>query len=989
MGELKKGQYDKLITESLRAQISALPETLKGIESSVNKTDSIEYIAREISRRLKIALVQAFSDEHSDQEFLTLANRFLSSVEPENEIELRVLAAICDRVEAAPKKPIIPLSQSALITNDQGMNYSAILRSELLSADRVDLICPFIGNQGLNLIFDLLTRFGEKLRVITTTYLGGTNQRALERLVETGSQVKIVYERTEQKTGLHAKAWIFHRESGSTTGTIGSSNLSPKALVDGLEWNVRLGDSDATQVLTELVVTFERLWQDPQYELFDPGRDSDRLRRELKAQQSASDGTTFFSDIQPLPHQQEALDDLRLARLDGKNQNLIIAATGTGKTLLSAFDYLRLTREYGGRPNLLFVAHREDILRQSRDAFRAVMKDSDFGELNVGHERAGEWKHVFASVQSLAAMNLKDFEPSRFDVTIIDEFHHAEAPTYLRLLDYLKPKQLIGLTATPERTDGRNVIDRFGTPTYELRLWHALDRKLLCPFHYFGVDDQTDLSELTWQAGKYSDADLERQYVDMGSARAAIIVRELKEKVADIDSMRTVAFCATIAHAEFMAKRFIEAGLDARALHSGLNSDDRKSLVRKFRQGELAIICTVDLFNEGIDIPEINTVLFLRPTESATVFIQQLGRGLRNHYDKGALTVLDFVGQQNRKFRMDLRFRAMTGLSRTELDNAVKSEFPMLPPGCHIRLDRTTQERVLRNLKDAIPSNTNSLVDELRRMSAKGDVLTLASFLKETGLEVADFYQGDRSFALISKLAKLTENDPGLAKRAGSFCHVDDKVRLDAYRMAIQSNGPANLPFERMLAFPLARSMSFEKFEDVVRSEMAGMLNALQPHVGRKEQIAEDLPFALHAHYSRDEIVGPFRDNPESMRQGTFYVDEFGLDVHLFTLRKSDRDFSPTTRYADYFIRPNLLHWESQSQTTEASPTGQRLVNGYGRHLFFVRESRSDNGRVSPFMCLGFGKPVSHEGEKPIQLVWELDHSVPDHDWPRLRSAAG
>jgi superfamily II DNA or RNA helicase/HKD family nuclease len=989
MEELKPGHYDKLITESLRAQIGALPETLRAVESGIGTADSIEYLSREIAKRLRKTLFRGLSEQISDLEFLEIANRFLSAIEPSNESELKVLSAICDKIANEPTKPLLALSQSALITNDQGINYHSMLRSELLSADRVDLICPFIGNQGLNLIFDLLRKFGDKLRVITTTYLGGTNQQALVRLANVGAQVKIVYERSEQKTGLHAKAWIFHRDSGSTTGTIGSSNLSPKALVDGLEWNVRLGDTDATQVLKELTVTFDRLWEDPLYELFDPERDSERLGRALKAQQSTPDGTTFFADIQPLPHQKEALDELRLARLDGKNQNLVVAATGTGKTLLAAFDYERLAKEYRGSPTFLFVAHREDILRQSRDAFRAVMRDGDFGELNVGSEKAGEWRQVFASVQSLSSKNLSDFDPARFDVIVMDEFHHAEAPTYLRILDHFRPRQLIGLTATPERTDGKNVIDRFGSPTYELRLWHALDRKLLCPFHYFGVDDQTDLSELNWTGGKYVDSDLERQYVDRGDARAAVIIRELKEKVADLDEMRTVAFCATIAHAEFMAKRFGDAGLDAKALHSGMSHDDRKALVKKFRVGEQPIICTVDLFNEGIDIPEINTVLFLRPTESATVFIQQLGRGLRNHHDKGALTVLDFVGLQRKEFRMDLRFRAMIGLSRSELDKAVKSEFPMLPPGCHIRLDRTTQERVLANLKSAIPSSNRALIDELRRMAATDTPITLTNFLRETGLELGDFYQGDRSFAFLCHSAGIRAEEPGVAKRVGSFSHVDDRERLNAYQRLISEDSGAIGDFARMLAFPLTRSMSFESMDSVVREELTGLFDALNTSVSRRARIADDLPFALHAHYSRDEIVGPFRDNPESMRQGTFYSKELGLDIHLFTLRKSDRDFSPTTRYQDWFIGPDLLHWESQSQTTVESATGQRLVNGSGRHLFFVRESRSDGNRVSPFMCLGFGSPISSEGECPIQLVWKLDHPVPDHEWPRLRSAAG
>lgn len=986
MSSLSKGVYDLLVTESLRRELDQLPTTLKARFLELSGADAVEYLARHLAEQTRRYLA-ALLDEDSSCDTATATNKLMGFASQGQNAERIVLQAIHDSIVEKIATPLIPLAQSALVTNDQGLNYHAVLRSEIASSDRIDLVCPFIGNQGLNLILDLLAQFGSRLRVITTTYLGATNQRALERIFSTGAQVKIIYERSEQKTGLHAKAWIFHRDSGFTTATVGSSNLSPRALVDGLEWNIRLSIGDAPQVLEELLVTFERLWQDPFAEPFDPVRDSDRLKRALKSQRADRDAISFFADLTPMPHQQEALEELAYARLEGRTENLIVAATGTGKTLLAAFDYHRLCGQIGGRPSLLFVAHREDILKQSLGAFRAVVKDSDFGELNVGAERADAWRYVFASIQSLSHRTLTEISPTHFDVIVVDEFHHAEAPTYLRLLDHFRPKHLIGLTATPERTDGRNVIERFGAPTYELRLWHALDRKLLCPFHYFGIDDETDLSDVTWAGGRYVDSELERQFVENGINRARIVIRELLEKAEDLDRMRAVAFCATIKHAEFMAEEFRRVGLDAKALHSGLSLEERRELVRRFRNGDLPIVCTVDLFNEGVDIPEINTVLFLRPTESATVFIQQLGRGLRNHPEKGALTVLDFVGQQNRKFRMDLRFRSMTGLSRTELDRAVKSEFPMLPPGCHIRLDRTTQERVLRNIREAIPSSTRAIVEELKRMAAVGTPITLGTVLQETGLELTDIYK-NRSFSILKHAAGLGSEEVQETKRVGSFLHVDDRHRLDQYRQRLV-NGLSEPAFERMLAFPLTRSISLEGLNSGVNEEMLELLSVLDGSASNRPFLSSDLPFVLHCHYSRDEIVAPFRDNPESMRQGTFYVEELGVDIHILTLRKSERDFSPTTRYADYFLSPDQLHWESQSTTTAQSPTGQRLVRGLGRHLFFVREDRMGDGRISPYMCLGFGRPISFEGEKPIKLVWKLDQVVPDHVFVRYRAAAG
>ncbi|MGV3615758.1 MAG: DUF3427 domain-containing protein [Fimbriimonas sp.] len=986
MAHLPKGVYDELLTASLRSEIERLPRELKARVISLSAADTIEYLARKIAERARDHLSSTLSED-GPEPTIDVGNRILAAASRDDPAEAALLQAIHDAVVQDVSAPLIPLSQSALVTNDQRLNYHAVLRSELASADRVDLICPFIGNQGLNLILDLLANFGSRLRVITTTYLGATNQRALERIAGIGAQIKIVYERSDQKTGLHAKSWIFHRETGFTTATVGSSNLSPRALVDGLEWNIRLSLKDAPQVLQELIVTFDRLWEDPQFETFEPDRDAERLARALKSQRADRNAISFFADLQPLPQQREALEELAYARLKGKTENLIVAATGTGKTLLAAFDYQRLCREIGGRPSLLFVAHRKDILEQSLGAFRAVMKDGNFGELHVGSDRAGAWRHVFASVQSLHGRALADIARDHFDVVVIDEFHHAEAPTYLRILDHFRPKQLLGLTATPERSDGKNVIERFGTPTYELRLWHALDRKLLCPFHYFGIDDRTDLSGIAWNGGRYADSDLDRTFVEAGEERARLVIRELLEKVEDLERMRVVAFCATIRHAEFMADQFRRVGLEAKALHSGLSADVREELVGSFRRGELPIICTVDLFNEGVDIPEIDTVLFLRPTESATIFVQQLGRGLRNHPEKGALTVLDFVGQQNQKFRMDLRFRTMTGLSRTELEKAVKGEFPMLPPGCNIRLDRTTQDRVLRNIREAIPSSTRAIVDELRRMQAVDMPITLRSFLQETGLEPSDVYKG-RSFNTLKHAAGLAREESQETKRVGSFIHIDDRRRLDGYRRQLTGEG-TDSRFARMMAFTLTRSMEFESLNPLVREEMLDLLSVLETRSSHRPPIADDLVFSLHSHYSRDEIVSIFRDNPASMRQGTFYVESLGLDVHIVTLRKSERDFSPTTRYADYFVAPDQLHWESQSTTSADSPTGMRLIHGHGRHLFFVREDKDQDGRTAPFLCLGLACPISAQGENPIKLVWKLDHSVPDHIYVRYLAAAG
>lgn len=977
MAEMTEGYYDRLITAAMRRALDDLPVHLKAITRSLEPSEAVEYFAREVFERARSHL----SEIASEQAPVARANELLESIDGFDPVFAKVLAGILPKAQEYVPNLLVPLTQSALITNSQGVNYFQLLRSELETADKVDLICPFIGSQGLNLIWKQLAPFGPRLRVITTTYLGGSHANAIERLAAAGAQVKVVYERADQKTALHAKAWIFHRLTGFTTATIGSSNLSPRALVDGLEWNLRLGARDSPALIEELRVTFDRLWELQQFEPYQSGRDRQRLVTELRANRSErTEESGFFADLVARPHQGEALDALKYARLEGRHRNLIVAATGTGKTLIAAFDYARIARETGGRPRLLFVAHREDILRQSRSAFRAVLRDETFGEASVGDQRATEWNHVFASVQSLANRDLEEFHPEHFELIVIDEFHHAEAPTYSRILKHFQPKEMLGLTATPERADGCDqVIGALWPPTFELRLWHALERQLLCPFHYYGIDDTTDISRVEWRSGRYDLSGLESVYLERGRARDDVVLRELADK-APQDNLRAVAFCASVRHADHMASVFEHAGYKASSLHSRMDDIHRRSLVRAFRDGDLQIICTVDLFNEGIDVPEINTVLFLRPTESATVFIQQLGRGLRNHETKGVLTVLDFVGNQNQKFRFDLRYRAMTGLSRRELDASFRTGFAKLPPGCDIWLDQLSRDRVLASLRTAIPSTFSAFVDEARRLAATADgPIALRRFLEETGVELEDLYRNSHSFAEVCYKAGLMNEEPSLTHgRIGRLLHVNDHVRVEQYRSAIQE-GRKDSDYGKMLFAQIGGDP-----EIMAVPELLEVFEELRRRAQPLPSVADDLPFRLHALYTRDEIASPYRANVRSMRQGVFYAEDRNLDVHLVTLRKSERHFSPTTRYQDFFLSPTHLHWESQSTTSQASPTGQRLVQRGSRVLFFVRETREE-----PFLCVGLGELISWRGDRPIQMEWRLSAPIPDHIYVRFQSAAG
>jgi superfamily II DNA or RNA helicase len=371
------------------------------------------------------------------------------------------------------------------------------------------------------------------------------------------------------------------------------------------------------ELLEKFRATFDSYWADPSFVPYDPQRDGDRLEEALAVAGNRTQATTSITisglEVRPYAHQQEILEDLDVARAtQGHHENLVVAATGTGKTVVAALDYKRLQHQ-SGPLRLLFVAHRSEILEQSLRTYREVMADGSFGELLVGGHQPRQWDHVFASVQSLHAGRLDSFRPEHFDVVVVDEFHHAEASTYRRLLNHLRPKELLGLTATPERADGVDVRSFFGGRTAsELRLWDALKADLLCPFHYFGVSDNTDLSRLTWRRGDYDVNELERVFT-ADDARLRIVLRELRDKITSPSSMKALGFCVSIGHARYMASRFAQAGIPARAVSADTGASDREEALAQLRAGGVNCLFAVDLFNEGLDLPDVDTLLLLRP----------------------------------------------------------------------------------------------------------------------------------------------------------------------------------------------------------------------------------------------------------------------------------------------------------------------------------------------------------------------------------------
>jgi superfamily II DNA or RNA helicase/HKD family nuclease len=1034
--ELPDGLYEDVVSDALASHLDRLAESAEVGRTPLSGADAVEHLSDAIHQAARIAL-DSIQGQHAEARRLGLANELLrllqersSSTLDASEARLRseLLLHVARRSALAeggtiPARPATPLARSDLFVNAEKVGVVSELRSEIESADRIDLIVAFIKWSGLLKFRDELARHcqrGRPLRVLTTTYVGATEARAVAELHRLGAQVKIAHE--DVPTRLHAKAWLFQRESGLSTAYVGSSNLSRSAMTDGIEWNVRIASADLPHVVDKFDAVFRRYWDDPAsgFTGFDGSEEAvRRLAESLRRARGQGNGSPMqaagvfaFLDVQPRDFQRHILSDLALARARGHTKNLVVAATGTGKTVVAALDYRRLRREgVAGKKveTLLFVAHRESILQQSRDTFRAVLREPTFGELLVDGQRPQGDRHVFASIQSLGR-RLEGLDPGAFDLVVVDEVHHGAAPTYDALLSRLRPAILLGLTATPERMDDRPgeslQLDRhFDRPwASELRLWEAIDRQILVPFNYFAVDDGTDV-RTAWQRGRYSPSELENVY---GADRIWVrnVARAVDRYVKDPGSMRAIAFCAGVSHARLAAtelERVLE--VPCVAVTGEDDTDLRRETLRRFESdqpGRPRILCVVDLLNEGVDLPRADTLLLMRPTESATVFIQQLGRGLRRTDDKDCLTVLDFVGHQHEDFRFERRYGRFLGMGRAELRAGVRDGFPHLPSGCFLQFEERPKEQILRALQRALKVDTAALAARLEGTPEAG----LDQFLTTADLSLPEFFRDDRSWTAVAAAAGRAtppfagDQEREALSRVQRLVHVDDPWRLEVLtRLAagvVAPSGEREARLTRMLLVQLYRSIVASKGEAAghllaaharLRAELGELVSALRSRTEvipaeAVRSLPPEVPLHLHARYRTEEIAAAF---DLRSRDGHLYTPQMGVvpagqhDLLLVTLDKGSKKKLPHLQYRDYALSPRLFHWQSQASTTRDSTAGRRHLDPAITPLLFLREAgKDDRGLGVPYRFLGAARRVDDRRERPISITYELtDGEIP------------
>ena len=1022
---MEPGLYEHLLTKAIEAKIAQLGDPRLATLLPVDAEESHAILAQYLERLIASSLALHRGADAADKQrqlveriIATLSEDLIDQESQEYTIAtpLRRLLAIHRSVKNLPvDRPDSPLSRSSLFTGTRlDASLGSQFRKEIASCDRVDILCSFIKWSGLRVLLDNFRELAERsqsdgpaIRVITTSYMGATDPKAIELLSKLPkTEIRVSYD--TKRTRLHAKAYLFHRETGFSSAYIGSANLSNAALSEGLEWTTKISQYELPYLWNKVTGTFETYWQDDEFQPYDDRaitRLRDAIQRERQAPANSLAPINF--DLRPFPFQEEILDIIAAERqIQNKYRHLVVAATGTGKTMIAAFDYARVAKQLGRKPSLLFIAHRKEILNQALATFRCVARDQNFGDLLVdGHEPAQQ-EHLFCSIQSYNAKNLINEAPDRYEYIVIDEFHHAAAPSYQALLDRVRPTILLGLTATPERSDQLDILSWFdGKASAEIRLPDAINRRLLCPFQYFGVADSVDLDSLNWQRGGYRIDDLDRLYTG-NDIRAKLILEKLCETVLNISEVRGLAFCVSVAHAEFMARFFNENGLPSIALSAQSTDQQRNTAQQKLRDRSVNFIFVVDLYNEGVDIPEVDTVLFLRPTESLTVFLQQLGRGLRLHPDKECLTVLDFIGAQRKEFRFASRFRALSGKPMAKIDDEIEASFPHLPSGCVIKLERVAQQRVLENVRESIrlvrPRMLPALRDLKQYLGRTPSIQDAIEYFDTTLDELLKRGLWSRLLADAGLEESVEAPDElqlakGLCRLSHINCPEQIRALLDYIASSESQTESEHDIWIEMLQTTLwgtqFSNMNLPEAKQRLRANLSvlkDLQSILEYRLRHSPSITSTVkstydPLAIHAAYTRDEILialghWSFSHRP-SQREGVLQLKHRKFDLFFVTLQKSEDEYSPTTMYEDYLISHELFHWQSQSNTSEQSPTGQRYINhqelGYSP-LLFVRETKNlPSGLSAPYHFLGPCRYIRHTGSRPMSITWRLEYPVP------------
>lgn len=1031
---ISTGVYEQIINRLFLLKLNKVDAERFYIgKKLISKDDAVHILSKYLQHLIEVAFIGTPEDQDVDKyiEFVNSVIRTLGKEFNVDDTDLdlvdaqkSILTAVIDRTNCEYPDiekhlraitPVTSLSRSALFFGGRGpADMESELNKEILCADEICWVVSFIKTSGLNLLWNSLKKFtseGKCLRIITTTYTGATDYDAIARLATLpNTEIKISYDGTQDR--LHAKSYIFIRNSGFHTAYIGSSNLSSYALKDGKEWNFKATQFELPQVIENVRNSFESYWCDDTFECFVPGVSDERLKQAL-----GIDWETPLLDFSALDlmrakdYQQEILEKLDVERnVHGHFRNLVVAATGTGKTVIAAFDFKRY-REAHPDCHFLFIAHRQEILHQAMQTFRIVLDDPNFGSIWDGNNEPSNYQHVFASKDTLRnRVDTLQLRADYYDYMVVDEVHHIVAPTYVKLMTCFKPQILLGLTATPERTNEQEDITVFfdGHISAEIRLPAALNAGLLAPFYYYGIPDNVNLSEVKWSGHGYDIAELSRIYTQ-NDYRTGLILRKMQEYIGNnqLHKVRALCFCVDKNHAKFMNAKFTLAGLKTDVLTSDDDDRHRNIVKKRLQAGTINYLFVVDLFNEGVDIPEIDTILFLRPTESATVFLQQFGRGLRLHKDKDHLTVLDFVGHSRAEFSYKERFEALIGRHSQNIKDEIEGGFANAPFGCKIILEEKAKEEIIANIEGYLRSlNKGRIIKEIAAyyklakdaFSLKGfltyshvpfhkvygsmtwgELCQLAGVRKDVSVHAAQIkyavkkkWLATDSFSYFKQLLRFA--DSGFKCDTTKFTELEQRYAVMLYYDLYDKAG-SYTSIAQMFNDLASDALFVQEFKEVVEYLKD---KCVAPEKEDNSVYKNWNPLRLHGVYTKAQIQAALglstlaRKSPS--REGVERLKDIKLEAMYVDIIKK-REEGSMTAYKDYAQNREFFHWETQNRVSEGSREAEAYRNGENNMLLFVRQQveHPDFGCRMGFTYLGQVTMNSIEGSKPMQIVWHLN----------------
>ena len=966
------------------------------------------------------------------------------------------------------------MSNIQLVNNSYESNFYKHLESSIKTSKQFFFSVAFISDAAIQLLTDAFRYCeskGIKGKILTTNYMFGTNPNALKRLLSFSNlEVRVYNITSEKQRGFHTKGYIFENDDNYKV-IVGSSNLTSRAMKTNYEWNVSYISKFDNDLSSKLLSEFDDMWHlkdsvplthtyVEQYEksyhnnvytykkqsefleqfvaFLKDYNDVDFINKVAEALEiteteihSNIDLITKPEEIEPNRMQEIALEGLYKIRQNGGNKGLIIAATGTGKTYLAAFDALQMNPK-----KLLFVVHREKILKDAERTFKHVNREVNTG-LYTGNFKELDKDYVFASIQTLSRdNNLYQLKEDHFDYIVIDEAHRAAAPTYKKVLEHFHPKFLLGMTATPERTDTNSIFELFDNQiAAEIRLRDALEERMVVPFHYFGITDAvTDLSDI--DTNKDIDVLSERLNI---KARVDLIVENIKKYGHSGDKTKALGFCADIKHAIYMADKFNELGLESVALTGLSTQADREICVNRLEDDNdtLSYIFTVDIFNEGIDIPTVNLVLMLRPTQSPIIFTQQLGRGLRLHPAKDYLTILDFIGNHNKSFMIPIALSGDISYDKDDLLVDTATDFMNIPGDVFIRLDEKTKEQILYQLERY---NFNELKN-LKELyfNVKKDTKTVPHLIDFSfdGLDPVRFIDKSKSyFEFVLKVDDTFSqyqsqiNDDYIAiirfidsllplKRIYEHLIIQallssDKIgKEELFKQSFEYiNNPSmddlehalkhlslellgesdRKKYRALLTYDEDNIMQTQVFNKIIKNHLFNSFISSSVEYGINRYIHEfgrvqnEYPsFKLYYKYKIKELT-------QIIRYPKIFVIQSGLfkyDNNFFLLVTLEKgNVKDEIDYKDMFIDNKTFQWESPNNTRALSETGQNLIHHKARnrniHLFVKKGGKNTDIYSKELIYLGTVEYINHKGEKPIRFDFRMHNQVPKEVYLRL-----